>query len=336
MTVREHVPLASLTTLRVGGTARFVIECLSENDVVDALAFSTERMLPWRVLGEGSNVLARDEPYEGVILLMRNEGIEASTEGDHVFLTAGAGVSWDTFVREAAARELWGIENLAGIPGTVGAAPVQNIGAYGAEVKDTIHTLRVLDTRTGEISVLTNEACEFGYRDSAFKRDSGRIILSVTFALSETPAPSLSYKDLTSAAERGEDLSTPHAIGEVVRAIRALKFPDLSCVGTAGSFFKNPTVSVETYESLKARNPAIPGFLNETGVKIPLAFVLDKVLGLRGYTQGAVSLYDAQPLVLVARNGATAHDIDTFANAIAARVQDEVGIVIEREVQKLP
>ena len=336
MSVRENVPLATLTTLRVGGAARFVIDCAHTKDVRAGIEFAKERDLPWRVLGSGSNVLAKDEPYEGVVLLMCIPGITAVETKNSVLLSAGAGVEWDALVQEAAVRGLWGLENLAGIPGTVGAAPVQNIGAYGAEVERTIHSVEVFDTEKEEICSLRAEDCAFGYRDSRFKHGARFVILSVSFYLTRSGAPNIEYKDLVMAREKGADLSTPRAIGDAVRAIRAQKFPDLTTVGTAGSFFKNPTITEEAFSLLKERYEALPGFPNEQGIKIPIAFILDRVLNLRGYTEGNVSLFENQPLVLVAQNGATQREIDTFAESIAARVYDATGIIVEREVRNFP
>ena len=336
MITRERIPLSTLTTLRVGGDARFVIECASVSDVREAISFARSSELPWRVLGGGSNVLASDSGYEGVILLITIPGITTADEGAYVHMTAGAGVSWDDLVKEASRKGLWGIENLAGIPGTVGAAPVQNIGAYGTETKDTLVSVEVYDSERNEVRTLTNTECAFEYRESRFKHDRSLVIVSVTFRLQKEGVPSVAYKDLAHAAEQGVDLSTPHAIAEAVRTIRSRKFPDITVEGTAGSFFKNPTVSEETFAKLKATYPELPGFPNADGIKIPLAFVLDKVLMLRGYTVGPVSLFREQPLVLVASNGATEKDIDTFANEIALRVFEVTGISIEREVQSLP
>ena len=336
MIIRENVPLSSLTTLRVGGNARFVIECESEEDVTSALAFAREPDLPWSVLGEGSNVLAHDEGYEGVLLLMRIPGITVSAQDGAALLTVGAGVNWDECVREAARQGLWGIENLAGIPGTVGAAPVQNIGAYGMEVKDTLYELRVIDADSGEEHALANDECAFGYRESRFKKEPSLIITSVSFLLCKDGEPQVGYKDLAAAAAEGADLSSPESIGNTVRAIRAHKFPDLARVGTAGSFFKNPTVPKNDFDALKRQYADLPGFPNEHGVKVPLAFVLDHMLNLKGYTEGNVALFEKQPLVLVAKEGSTTKEIDAFADRIAARVHDATGVRIEREVRSFP
>ena len=336
MIIQEHVPLSSLTTLRVGGNARYVIECETVDDVRAALKHAADRGLSWSVLGSGSNVLAKDAGYEGVVLIMRVPGI-AYEEGDaSVTVTAGAGMSWDALVHVVANRGLWGLENLAGIPGTVGASPVQNIGAYCAEVKDTLHAVEVLDTETGKTLVFTNEQCAFGYRESRFKHSARYVIMSVSFSLLKHGQPNTHYKDLVAAAAQGATLSTPSEIGSAIREIRARKFPDLTKIGTAGSFFKNPTISEEQFRVLKERHADMPGFPNDQGVKIPIAFVLDHLLQLRGFSAGNVSLFENHALVLVTRDGATGQEVDVFANSIAARVHDATGIHIEREVRSFP
>ncbi len=335
MTPQEHIPLTTLTTLRVGGAARFVSRCSSEAEIREALAFASDHQIPWYVLGEGSNVLAQDDGYPGLIIVNAIPGLSFEEEADRTRVTAGAGISWDVLVEEVTARGLWGMENLAGIPGFVGAAPVQNIGAYGAELKDIFLSADVLDTKRGERVQMDASACAFGYRDSRFKHDSSLIILSVTFTLSTIGAPKITYSDLRVAQETGKDLSTPVAIARVVREIRKGKFPDRTTHGTAGSFFKNPIISEDRYNELVQHYGPVPQFPHPRGVKIPLAFVLDKILGLRGYRDGKVWLFGAQPLVLVVDDGGQSSDVERLATFIEREVQEKTGITIEREVRTL-
>ncbi|HEX5774359.1 MAG TPA: UDP-N-acetylmuramate dehydrogenase [Candidatus Paceibacterota bacterium] len=337
MTVRERIPFSELTTFKTGGPARYLADCESENDVREALAFARARRLPYVVIGDGSNLLASDEGYEGVVIRMRIGGISFSPkDADAVLMEAGAGVPWETAVEEAALRGLWGIENMAGIPGTVGAAPVQNIGAYGTELETSFVYADVLDADTDTVARLAKEDCGFGYRESRFKRERNLIILSVALLLSPTGAPQTSYSDLARLYEAGEPLATPGEIGNAVRRVRAGKFPDLRQSGTAGSFFKNPIVSEDAYAALVVRYGDIPRYPAAGGVKIPLAFVLDRALGLKGHRQGAVHLFGNQPLVIVADDDARTRDIDALANEIAKRVHDATGIAIEREVRSIP
>jgi UDP-N-acetylmuramate dehydrogenase len=342
MTVTEQIPLKDLTTLRVGGPARFVATIDTLEDIPLAVSFARERHLPFVVLGEGSNVLPDDSGYEGVILLMRIPGVAWQEEEGATLATVGAGVRWDDFVRECAGKNLWGLENLAGIPGTVGAAPVQNIGAYGAEVRTTVRSVRAYDATTGARVEIPASECTFTYRDSRFKHEANLIITHVTFALTRDGGPQVEYTDLIRARDEGADLTTPSAIGNTVRAIRALKFPDLRAFGTAGSFFKNPIVAQEVYDALSARYEAearpyggIPMYPVPGQVKIPLAFILDKFLSLRGHRIGKAFLFGNQPLVLVGDQGATAREIDALAHDIETRVHDATGITIEREVRML-
>ncbi len=233
MVLRENIPLSSLTTLKVGGGARYVATCETAEDVREAVGFARERSLPYYALGEGSNVLASDRGFAGVVILVRIPGIAIETDATRARLTAGAGVSWDEVVRAAAAVPAWGIENLAGIPGTMGASPVQNIGAYGSDLSQVLESVEVYDASVGEVRTLPKEECKLGYRDSRFKREPYLIILRVTLTLPLEAAPQLTYSDLAKAKEAGEDLSTPAKIGDAVRAIRARKFPSLDEHGTA-------------------------------------------------------------------------------------------------------
>ncbi|HYE23342.1 MAG TPA: UDP-N-acetylmuramate dehydrogenase [Candidatus Paceibacterota bacterium] len=332
MQLREHVPLSLLTTFKIGGKARYVAECKTVNDVADAVAFAKREDLPYVPLGEGSNLLAPDAGYPGVIIHLRIPDLSVRDDG---LLVAGAGVVWDQAVRQAGLRGLWGIENLAGIPGTIGAAPVQNIGAYGAELADTLVHVDAYNARTNEHIRLTAKECALGYRESRFKREPELIITSVTLQLSRDGGPRIDYKDLATRALAGERLTTPKEIAAVVRSVRSLKFPDLREYGTGGSFFKNPIISDKEYEALSARYKGMPGFPVLGGVKVPLAWILDNVLALRGYALRNASLFERQPLVLVAHRGASASDIDALALDVAKKVFDATGIHIEREVRSL-
>lgn len=340
--LREDVPLSELTTLKVGGPARYVRTIRTEDDIPPALAFVRERGLPFAVLGEGSNVLASDDGFPGVVLLMRIPGVSFRAEEKTTVASVGAGVSWDAFVRACAERDLWGVENLAGIPGTVGAAPVQNIGAYGAEVRAAIERVRAYDAATDAWKEFENAECGFSYRDSRFKHEANLIIARVDFRLANDGMPHVEYADLIAARGAGKDLSAPGAIGQTVRGVRSAKFPDLSQYGTAGSFFKNPIVSSAAYDALAERFRSevepyggIPRYPVPGQIKIPLAFILDKLLGLRGYQLGPAFLFGNQPLVLVAGKGAHARDVDALARDIEARVKTATGIAIEREVRAL-
>jgi UDP-N-acetylmuramate dehydrogenase len=335
MIVRESVPLSTLTTFTIGGTAAYVIDCESESDIRDALAFAKERSLPWYLLGDGSNVLAPDAGYAGVIIRPRLTRLSFDEPESATTAIVEAGVPWDVFVSEACARNLWGIENLAGIPGTVGAAPIQNIGAYGTDVSESIEWVEALDPVTGDVERIAKDACAFGYRDSRFKRTPGLVILRVAFLLHADGAPRTGYADLARAEAAGTPLNTPSDIATAVRSIRARKFPDLSHEGTAGSFFKNPFITSAAFAALKDKYPELPGFPSGNSVKVPLAWILDHILALKGFRSGKARLFEAQPLVIAADRGASAHEVETLARDVASRVHDATGITLEWEVRAL-
>ena len=332
MELREQVPLSQLTTFKIGGIARYVATCSSVADIQEATNFAKEHNLPFTTIGGGSNLLVADGGYAGVVIHMQLYGLTCTDDG---LVVAGAGVVWDDVVREAGARGLWGIENLAGIPGTTGASPVQNIGAYGAELADTLVYVDVFDTASGATLRLTKEECALGYRESRFKQEPNLLITSVALQLSRDGTPRVAYKDLAARIEKGDVLNSPISIAEAVRAVRANKFPDLQTHGTGGSFFKNPVITEEAFIKLQSKYEGIPGFPTAEGVKVPLAWILDNVLHLRGYKLGRASLFERQPLVLVTEEGATAEDVDALALDVAQKVFAATKINIEREVRTL-
>lgn len=331
---KSQVPLASFTTFHIGGPADSFVEVHTEDDLKIAFALARERDLPLYVLGAGSNVLVPDDGIRGVVARMRIGGISYEEDGEDGVLVAGAGVLWDEVVDAAAARGAYGIENLAGIPGTLGGAVVQNIGAYGAELKDVFEYADVLSRATGESRRMTQSEAAFAYRGSTFKDRRDLVITAAALRLKKRSLPKIAYADLARAEELGAPLTTPGEIAHAVRGIRALKFPDSALEGSAGSFFKNPVISSAQAAALQARFPRVPLFPQEDGrMKVSLAWLLDHALSLKGYAEGAVRCYEKQPLVIVARGGATAHDVHAFADRIATRVFSEIGIMIEREVE---
>jgi UDP-N-acetylmuramate dehydrogenase len=337
--MRENVSLKELTTFRIGGSARFFAAAATLAEVGEAAAFARERSLPLFVLGGGSNILVGDEGFPGVVLKIEIKGIEigdADANGKRL-VTAGAGEVWDDLVKRTVEERLSGLENLSLIPGTVGAAPVQNIGAYGIEVKDTITWVEVFDPRNGEITRMTAAECSFGYRSSFFKTPAGKglIVIRAAFLLEPNGAPDTSYKDI------GERISSnaitdvdAQKVRDIVISIRRAKLPDVGKLGTAGSFFKNPIIPLALYDGLKKRFPAMPGYPGaEGGVKIPAAWILDNVCGFKGYRQGETGVYENQALVLVNFGNAAAEEIKSLAEKMTACVKKETDISLEREVE---
>ena len=335
MNLREHVSLAPFTTLGVGGEARHFVEAHTEADVEEAIAFAREQKLSLFVLGKGSNVLVRDTGVDGVVLLMSlcNSRIE---EGDDesVLIIAGAGAAWEEIVDTASVHGVFGIANLAGIPGSLAGAAVQNIGAYGAEFSEVFEHADVTNSLTGEKTRVLKGEAAFAYRTSFFKQHPELIITQVALRLSRQSKPNIAYADIVRAQEAGTSLGTPSEVVSAVRGIRANKFPQTMEEGTAGSFFRNPIILCELADSLALRFPGLPVFpLAKGTAKISLAWILDHVLDLKGHTKGLVRLYEKQPVVLVARTGATATEVDAFAQEIVERVKSATGITIEREVE---
>jgi UDP-N-acetylmuramate dehydrogenase len=334
--MREE-PLAAHTTFQIGGPAEFFAVARTVAELRDRIRDADTHAYPVTFLGGGSNVLVSDEGIRGAVIKIAIDGITEAAEGDAVRVTAGAGVTFDELVAYTVERGYWGLENLSAIPGTVGATPVQNVGAYGVEVADVIEFVTVLDTTSLEARTLTNNVCAFGYRDSAFKRgDLGQLVVTeVTFLLSTTPVRKLSYRDLATRFEGSAEPSQA-AIREAVTSIRAKKFPNWHKVGTAGSFFKNPIITETAYQTLRVKYPELPSFpAGEGMVKIPLGWILDKVIGVRGLREGNVGAYEGQALVLVNYGDANAREVAAFAETIAARVHEATGITIEWEVTKI-
>ncbi|MEK7607417.1 MAG: UDP-N-acetylmuramate dehydrogenase [Patescibacteria group bacterium] len=371
----ENISLAEYTTFRIGGKARYFCVVKSEEDLREALDFAKgnetgHASIPFFVLGSGSNILVSDEGFPGLVIKMEMMGVSFEKKDDGVFVTVSAGQDWDKLVIKTVGESLWGLENLSGIPGTVGAAPVQNIGAYGAEAKDVIISVCAVDTTTSAARIFTNTECQFSYRESFFKTTEGKkyVITNVTFKLSQNPKPNLSYRDLKEYFERrGREkrelmehgsflarklprlrrrrssgvsinslFSRPLSLSEIRKAvieIRKRKFPELSKVGTAGSFWKNPIISPEHFAELKAKYPNIPSFSFDNQVKVPLAWILDNVCKLKGYTKGPTGLWKNQPLVVIAEKGAFSSDIKSFAIKVANIVKEKTDIDIEKEVQ---
>jgi UDP-N-acetylmuramate dehydrogenase len=335
MQILKDVVLADHTTLRLGGAARFFVSVSSIEELRDAVAYAHTHSLPFFVLGGGSNVLFSDAGWDGLVVHMEIRGreYEEGTQGD-ARVTAGAGEVWDDLVAETVSQGLWGMENLSSIPGTVGATPVQNVGAYGVEVKDIIEWVEVLDPQTGELHILSTSECAFGYRDSIFKRHEGLhyIVTRVAYRLSTHPYPRLAYKDLrTHFGERTDP--TVEEMREAVRSIRANKFPDLAQIGTAGSFFKNPIISKSQLAEMAHFAGDVPHHeVDATHVKIPLAWMLEH-LGWKGKREGHVGCWDAQPLILVHYGGGTAGEFILFAHAIMQDVKEHFAIKIEPEVK---
>ena len=334
-TIEENKPLLGLNSFRIAATARrFVGFC--GGDDLKAFFADLPAGEPWYVLGGGNNVVPTGD-YDGTILhpLCRDIAVERR-EGDTVSVRVGAGVEWDDFVAWAVQRGLGGVENLSAIPGYAGAAPVQNIGAYGAEAKDTVESVECFLPAEGRIVSLPAEACRFGYRDSVFKRElRGRaVILSVVFCLSSRPRFALRYGDVASRVRElgGESLEN---IRRAVTDIRREKLPDPAVLGNAGSFFKNPVVPCALAEKLAREYPGMPRYEAGEGFsKLAAGWLIDRC-GWKGRRVGAVGVHERQALVLVNYGGASGADVLALAGKIRSDVRERFGVSVDMEVNLL-
>lgn len=342
MQIKESEPLAERTTLGVGGAARWFVEAQSEDEVVAAARWAQERGVKLFVLGGGSNLLVADAGFDGLVLAMALKGIER--EGD--LLRAAAGEEWDRVVDFAVARGLAGLECLAGIPGTAGGTPVQNVGAYGCEVGETIERVRAYDLEAGGFVAFTRAECGFGYRQSRFNTaERGRYVVTrVDYRLRAGAAPELKYADLKSYFADQKTAPTVAEVAGAVRAIRRRKGMlmvegDADC-RSAGSFFKNPTVE-------KQKAAALRDWAAERGItlrtypaaegkeKIPAAWLIEQAGFARGYALGAAGISSRHTLALINRGGARAAEIVALAERIQAGVAARFGIALAMEPVRL-
>lgn len=335
--IREHInhSLLNLNSFHVAEYADRVVEFDNKNDLNSIFA---EVCAPeqWLVVGGCNNILFTKR-FAGTLIKPTGTEITVKAEfDDSTIVEVAAGVEWDDLVEWAVERDLWGMENLSLIPGKVGAAPVQNIGAYGAEAKDVIERVHYFDVEERKHHTIGNAECHFAYRDSIFKRElKGKVIItSVEFRLSKHTQPNLAYGDLSKEVEaRGG--STLKNIREAVCAIRRSKIPDTNILGNAGSFFKNPIVNKSLSEELKSKYEDMPIYpLSGEKCKLAAGWLIDKA-GLKGYRKGNVGVHERQALVLVNLGGATGSEVIDFAREVQDTVKEMFGIEIEPEVNIL-
>ena len=329
----EQVPLAPYTTFKIGGPARWFAEATSEAEIVEAVEFARERGLPLFVLGGGSNLLVSDEGFAGLVLRIGLKGV--AQDGD--CFDVAAGQDWDGFVSHAVERDFAGVECLAGIPGTVGGTPIQNVGAYGQEISETVERVRALDVSTLKPAEFANAECGFAYRRSVFNStERGKYIVTrVRYALKKGGAPRLAYADLKKYFQE----SAKPSLREVSAAVREIRRGkgmfivegDPDC-RSAGSFFKNPVVPAATYERISREEGEVPHYPAAGGaVKIPAAWLLERAGFHKGYAMGAAGVSSRHTLALINRGGARAADIFALRDRILATVEERFGIRLEPE-----
>jgi len=345
--LQQNVPPAPLTTLELGGPARALARLSSEQELPEALARARAARMPLRVLGGGSNVVFADAGYEGLILQMAIRGVSRRREGERILVEAAAGEPWDRFVEQTVQEGLAGLECLSGIPGQVGATPIQNVGAYGQEVSDTLHSMRVMRQEDGLIERWGAERAELGYRTSLFKRHPGAwIVLSVTFALRPGGAPTLRYPELRRALPAGADLrATRASILALRRAKSMILDPADENRRSAGSFFTNPIVSEAEAEAVIARalsaslvdDPSeLPRYPAGPGrIKLAAGWLIERSGLSKGMRRGAFGLSSRHALALVHHGGGTSAGLLAFARDVQDAVLERFGLALELEPELL-
>ncbi len=337
--IHENAPLGARNTFGVAATAPMLVEvndCAALPELFGGTLFN-RRMLrdgPVLVLGGGSNLLFAGDPLGTVLALTAQRIAIIQDDGETAIVRADAGANWHDLVLWTLRRGLCGLENLALIPGTVGAAPIQNIGAYGVEVRDSIHAVTAFDRLSGAMARLGNEACAFAYRDSVFKRNPEHyLVTAVEFALSRTPALKLDYVGLGEELQAmGVDSPRASQVAEAVVRIRQRKLPDPKVLGNVGSFFKNPIVSADIADGLLAAHPSMPVFrgANVDNRKLSAAWLIDQC-GWKGFREGDAGVAESHALVLVNHGHASGAQLLALARKIAASVLVRFGVAIEPE-----
>lgn len=335
MIVQKDVQLKPFNTFGIEATAKYFIEVSSINQLQEILQSpdfqSTERL----ILGGGSNMLLTKD-FDGLVIKIAIKGFEVVNENeDNIWIKAGAGLVWHDLVMQCVNQNYAGMENLSLIPGTVGAAPMQNIGAYGIEIKEVFEELQALEMATGEIKNFDKAMCNFGYRESIFKHEAkGKyIILNVTFKLNKRPTFHIEYGAIKDTlAEMNISEMSIKSISDAVIHIRQSKLPNPAEIGNAGSFFKNPEIHNTQFEALKSQFPTIPAYpVSETTTKVPAGWLIEQA-GWKGQRFGNVGVHAKQALVLVNYGGGKGEEIKDLSQKIQASVKEKFGIQLSAEV----
>lgn len=330
MQILTDADLSAYHTFSISQTCAYLVEVSSVQELISVYQNPQWQDLPKLMLGKGSNMLFT-QPYQGVVIVNRLQGKQVSESEQHWHLHVEAGEDWPSLVEWSVEQGYAGLENLALIPGCAGSAPIQNIGAYGIELKDVCEYVDVLCLETFEIKRLTNQECQFGYRDSIFKHElyQKAIVVAIGLKLSKNWQPNIEYGPLKSF-----DAQTVSAqeIFERVCQVRMDKLPDPAVTGNAGSFFKNPVIGEHHYTALKSKYPDLVAYPTDSGVKVAAGWLIDQC-GLKGTAVNGAQVHPNQALVLVNRDNATANDIVELAALVRAQVKEKYGIELEHEVR---
>ncbi|MFZ5932895.1 MAG: UDP-N-acetylmuramate dehydrogenase [Patescibacteria group bacterium] len=336
--LKKNVPFTTLTTFKIGGEAKYLAEVKNKEELKEAVAFAKKKDLPIFVLGGGSDILISDAGFDGVVVKYVGESVNFRQEGKSVDVTAAAGLTWDKLVANVVNKNLQGIECLSGIPGSVGASPIQNIGAYGQEIKDAFVSLSAYDIQKEEFVVLAKKDCGFSYRESIFKKPEAKgryIITDITLKLKKGGEPLVAYESLKSYL-KGKGIKNPtlSQIREAVLDLRGQRLEDPRVIGNAGSFFKNPIITKGEFSQIKKNYPQMP-YHEVSGSKVKLfAGWLIENAGWRGRTYKNTKVSDKNALVIVNPEGkATAKEVRELAEKISDDVYQKFGVRLEPEVQ---
>lgn len=335
MEIHTNIPLKDYTTMKLGGNARFMAEAHTKEELVTICNNAKSQNLPIFVLGSGSNVIARDEGFNGLIIRVRIPGFEVIADDvSSTTIRIGAGENWDSVVKRSVKMHLNGIEAMPAIPGTVGAAPVQNVGAYGQEIADTLVSLEAYDTQLNTYVTLTNADCKFSYRNSIFRDESkGRyIITSITIKLYKSPSQPPFYDALQKYFdENGIKNPTTEIIMNTAIEIRKNKLPDPKITPNSGSFFKNAIIPEQQLNALKEKYPTIPNYnMGEGLYKVPSGWLIEQA-GLKGQLLHGIRVNDKQALVLINESATSYNDLAMAREEIVSKINDTFGIKIEQE-----
>lgn len=342
MNVARNVSLAGYSTMGLGGPAAYLVEVANRMEVLEALSWADTNKLPALMIGGGSNIIWGDGGYKGLIIVDKIRGYEAFEEDQtNVYLTIGSGEPWDSVVERSVAAGLTGIEALSLIPGTAGATPIQNVGAYGQEISQTLTTIEAFDTQAGDFVTIAGSDCGFSYRQSRFKAaDRGRFyITSVTLHLTKGLMLPPFYNTLQAYFEKnGVTEYTPAAVREAVIAIRTSRLPDPAVIRNTGSFFANPIVNESQLADLTNHFEEVPNWpIDNGGAKLSAAWLIEQT-GFKDYHDQATGMatWPAQPLVLVNEHAKSTADLLAFKQKVVDAVQAKFGVTLQQEPEMIP
>jgi len=335
MDIHTDIPLKKYTTMGLGGNARFMTEVRAPEEIASIYHNAKEQSLPIFVLGGGSNVIARDEGFDGIVVRIRIPGFEIVADDiNSTTIRIGAGENWDSVVERIVNMHLSGVEAMSAIPGTAGAGPVQNVGAYGQEIADTLQSLEAYDIENDKFITITSPECKFSYRDSIFRNESiGRyVILSITIKLSKKQPQPPFYEALQRYLdEHSINDFTVKTVRSAIIEIRKNKLPDPKIMPNTGSFFKNALIDQQQLDNLRAMNPNIPTYSMKDGkFKVPTGWLIEKA-GLKGTLSHGMRVYEKNALVLVNESAASYQDLADARNEIINTVKNKFNITIQQE-----